>query len=148
MSAVTTCDNPLCACDPCLCENCGCGTPKISALERRVMDVLWQEPARELTGRDVADALSNYAYTTVTTVLDRLVHKGLVRRRMEGRTIRFTTFGTRGAHTAILMHEALAADHDPVSALVRFAETLSHPQVGILLGVLKALDRNSVKRNP
>jgi predicted transcriptional regulator len=148
VNAETTCDNPLCTCDPCVCENCGCGTPKISALERRVMDVLWQEPARELTGRDVADALPSYAYTTVTTVLDRLLRKGLVRRRMEGRTIRFTPFGTRGAHTAILMHEALAADDDPVSALVRFAETLSHPQVGVLLRVLKALDCNSVKTNP
>jgi predicted transcriptional regulator len=147
MSAETTCDNPLCACDPCVCENCTCGTPKISELERRVMDVLWQEPARELTGRDVADALPNYAYTTVSTVLDRLVHKGLVRRRMEGRTIRFTTIGTRGAHTAVLMHEALAADQDPESALARFAETLSHPQVGVLLRVLQALDRKSVKSN-
>jgi predicted transcriptional regulator len=140
---VRTCDNPLCACDPCICEDCGCGTPKISELERRVMDVLWQEPTRELAGRDVADALPNYAYTTVTTVLDRLVHKGLVHRRMEGRTIRFATVGTRGAHTAVLMHEALAADDDPASALVRFAETLSHPQIDVLLRALKVRDRKS-----
>jgi predicted transcriptional regulator len=107
------------------------------------MDVLWQEPTRELAGRDVADALPNYAYTTVTTVLDRLVHKGLVHRRMEGRTIRFATVGTRGAHTAVLMHEALAADDDPGSALVRFAETLSHPQIDVLLRALKVRDRKS-----
>jgi predicted transcriptional regulator len=143
VSAVTTCDNPLCACDPCVCEDCGCGTPKISELERRVMNVLWQQPNRELSGRDVADALPNYAYTTVTTVLDRLVHKGLVHRRMEGRTIRFATVGTRGAHTAVLMHEALAADDDPESALVRFSETLSHPQVDVLLRALKVRDRKS-----
>jgi predicted transcriptional regulator len=107
------------------------------------MDVLWQEPTRELTGRDVADALPSYAYTTVTTVLDRLVHKGLVRRRMEGRTIRFTTVGTQGAHTAVLMHKALAADHDPEVALVRFAETLSRPQTDVLLRALKGRDRKS-----
>ena len=116
MSAITTCDNPMCACEPCACDDCSCGAARLGELERRVMDILWEEPDRELSGRDVADALPDYAYTTVATVLDRLVHKGLVHRRMDGRTIRFTTVGTRGAHTAVLMHEALAADHDADAA--------------------------------
>ncbi len=96
------------------------------------MDTLWAEPGRERTGREVADALADYAYTTVATVLDRLVHKGLVLRRIEGRTIRFTPIGTRGAHTAVRMHEALAADDDPDAALVRFARTLSRSEAAVL----------------
>jgi predicted transcriptional regulator len=102
------------------------------------MDVLWEKPGRELAGRDVADALPGYAYTTVTTVLDRLVHKGLVSRRMDGRTIRFSTTGSRAAHTAELMHEALIVDRDPGSALVRFAETLSREEETVLR---RALDK-------
>jgi len=96
------------------------------------MDILWQESGRESTARNVATVLPNYAYTTLATVLDRLVHKGVVRRRMDGRTFRFAAIGTGGAHTAVLMHEALAAGHDPDTALIRFADTLSHRNAAVL----------------
>ena len=137
----TTCDNPVCACDPCTCDECHCGAARLGELERQVMDTLWAEPERELAGRDVADLLGDYAYTTVATVLDRLAHKGLVHRRMEGRTIRFSAIGTRGAHTAVLMHEALAVDGDSDAALARFAETLSSSEAAVLRRALGALDR-------
>jgi predicted transcriptional regulator len=108
------------------------------------MDTLWATPDRELTGRDVADELADYAYTTVATVLDRLVHKGVVHRRMDGRTIRFAAIGTRGAHTAVLMHQALAVDGDPDAALVQFAGTLSASEVAVLRHALEnAVDQNS-----
>jgi predicted transcriptional regulator len=109
------------------------------------MDVLWEKPESELTVRDVADILPDYAYTTVATVLDRLVHKGLVHRRMDRRTIRFTTIGTRGTHTAVLMHEALSVDPDADAALVRFAETLSPSEATVLYGALKGLERKARK---
>lgn len=132
-----TCDNPMCTCDPCSCgKGCRCGSARLGDLERRVMDRLWAEPGRELTGRDVADALADYAYTTVATVLDRLTHKGLVQRRMDGRTIRFTAVGSRGAHTAVVMHEALAVDDDPSAALVQFAGTLSRAEAAVLRDAL------------
>jgi len=113
---------------------------RLGELERRVMDLLWEEPGHELTGRDVADALPGYAYTTVATVLDRLVHKGFVSRRMEGRSIRFSTTGTRAAHTADLMHETLAVARDPEPALVRFAETLSRSEAEVLRRALDQLE--------
>lgn len=96
------------------------------------MDVLWEDPGRDLTGRDVADALPDYAYTTVATVLDRLGQKGLVSRRMDRRTIRFSATGTREEHTAELMHETLVVTGDPDSALVRFAKTLSSSEADVL----------------
>ena len=145
MGTTTTCDNPMCACDPCTCDHCHCGAARLGELERRVMDALWAKPDRELTGRDVAEALTGYAYTTVATVLDRLVHKGLVHRRMDGRTIRFAAIGTRGAHTAVLMHDALAADGDTDAALVRFVETLSQPETKVLRKALETLDRRSAR---
>jgi hypothetical protein len=92
----TTCDNPMCSCDPCTCDTCTCGVARVGELERRVMMILWERGDDELTGRQVADALPEHAYTTVATVLDRLVHKGLVRRRKLGRSIRFAAVGTQG----------------------------------------------------
>ncbi len=103
------------------------------------MEILWEEPDGELSVRDVADALPEYAYTTVATVLDRLVHKGLVRRRMDVRTIRFTTIGTQGTHTAVLMHEALAVSGDSDAALERFAETLSPSEASVLRRALSKI---------
>jgi len=143
VSTTTTCGNPKCSCDPCTCVECGCGVARLGELERRVMDLLWEEPGRELTGRDVADALPGYAYTTVATVLDRLAQKGMVNRRMEGRAIRFSTTGTRADHTAEMMHETLVVTGDTDSALVRFAETLSRSEADVLR---RALDQP--KRKP
>jgi predicted transcriptional regulator len=140
-SAKTTCDNPMCSCDPCICESCQCGAARLGELERRVMDILWVDPDRAMTGRDVARQLPENAYTTVATVLDRLVHKGLVRREMDGRHIRFTAIGSQGAHTAVLMHEALAAGGDRNSALVRFAQNLSPAEVAVLRRSLRDGDR-------
>jgi predicted transcriptional regulator len=104
------------------------------------MSILWEEADREVTGRQVADLLPGHAYTTVATVLDRLVHKGMVRRRMEGRSIRFAANGTQGAHTAVLMHQMLAQGPDRDAALARFTEILSPEEVAALWTSLAALD--------
>jgi predicted transcriptional regulator len=104
------------------------------------MDVLWDQPGHEVTGRDVADVFTDYAYTTVTTVLDRLTHKGLVRRRMEGRAIRFAATGTRADHAALLMHEALGATRDRDATLARFAEIVSRSEADVLRRALDELE--------
>ncbi len=138
MTKSTRCDNAMCSCDPCTCDTCACGGASLGDLERRVMGILWAEPDRELTGRDVANVLSKSAYTTVATVLDRLVHKGLVRRRMDGGKIRFSAVGSPGAHAAVLMRQAMAEGPDPGAALASFARTLSPAE---LVTLREALDR-------
>ena len=110
-------DNPMCSCDPCTCAECACGVVTLGDLERRVLGIVWDLPDPEPTGREVADALPAHAYTTIATVLDRLVNKGLLSRRRDGRTIRFAPIGVRGAHTAVVMHQALEADGNPTAAL-------------------------------
>jgi predicted transcriptional regulator len=145
MSAVSKCSNPMCSCDPCSCSACTCNAARLGDLERRVMEILWEAADSEVTGRKVADRLPEYAYTTVATVLDRLTHKGVVRRRMGGRTIRFAAIGSKGAHTAVLMHHALAEDSDPDAALVRFAENLSDGEAAVLRRALNAAARKSRK---
>ena len=42
----TTCDNPMCSCDPCTCDTCTCGVARVGELERRVMTILWEQGRR------------------------------------------------------------------------------------------------------
>ncbi len=150
-TSTSTCENPRCTCNPCSCADCRCGVATLGDLERRVIDVLWEDPNRELSGRDVANRLPGYAYTTVATVLDRLTLKGLVRRRVEGRTNRFATTGTRSAHAAQQMHEALLLTGDPDGALASFAATLSPSEADALeraLGDLSSRPRRRGRSRP
>jgi predicted transcriptional regulator len=107
------------------------------------MEILWSQAGSEVTGRAVADALDGYAYTTVATVLDRLVHKGLVHRRLDSRTIRFSAIGTEATHTAVLMRDALAVSSDRASSLVQFAEYLSPSEAAILRRSLDGLEHET-----
>ncbi len=139
-SAPGACSNPRCTCAPCSCSECGCGVASLGEMERRVMDVLWDHPDVEMTGRRVTEALPEYAYTTVATVLDRLAHKGFILRRTEDRTIRFAAKGTRASYAAQQMHEALAVTRQPSSTLACFVETLSNSEVRSLRQALDQLD--------
>lgn len=128
-----SCANPLCSCSPCGCgDACRCGIARLGQLERRVMDEIWQPSSSEPTVREIADALPDYAYTTVATVLDRLVHKGILSRRKDGRAMRFSPVGSRDIHTALLMRQTLESAGDPMPALVQFARTLSSAEAEAL----------------
>lgn len=133
----TPCPNPKCTCVDCHCgPTCKCGVLRLGTLERRVMDVLWEEPGRERTGREVADAFPEYAYTTLSTVLDRLVTKELLDRRQDGRVIHYSATNTRAVHTALLIREALDATHDPDAALACFVQGLPAGHATALLSAL------------
>jgi predicted transcriptional regulator len=119
------CDNPRCSCVPCTCEECRCGGTRLGDLERRVMDVLWSAQGGELTGREVADHLPDYAYTTVATVLDRLSQKGEVRKRSAGGRIRFAAVRTGASHAAQAMREALGAADDVEGTLADFVARMA-----------------------
>ena len=137
----TPCPNPKCTCIDCKCgPTCKCGVLRLGTLERRVMDVLWEEPGAERTGREVADAFPDYAYTTLATVLDRLANKELLNRRQDGRVILYSATNTRAVHTALLMREALDATRDPEAALACFAQGLPDGQAKALRVALDDLD--------
>ena len=98
-------------------------------LEHAVLEALWDldTPGGDrpvgVSGRQVHERLAgrDLAYTTVMTVLDRLVAKDVVVRERDGRAFRYAPRLTRAAMTAALMHEALevtGADRD--EALVSF----------------------------
>jgi predicted transcriptional regulator len=143
MSTTSACTNPMCSCDPCGCDDCKCGVARLGELERRVMEILWESEDREVSVRDVSSELPHYAYTTVATVLDRLVHKGMLKRRMNGRTIRFAVVGSKGAHTAVLMRKTLGEDSDPAAALFCFVEGLSVSEASVLRRALNRLQRKA-----
>src|SRR6266700_4502740 len=94
------------------------------ALERVIMDVLWATDSallvRELRARVNESTERPLAYTTVQTVADRLVEKGLLVRTMDGNAWRYAPAVPREDHVAALMLEALSGMPDRGPALARF----------------------------
>lgn len=133
------CNNPHCTCDPCACgETCRCGLrTDLGDLERQVMEVMWTTAQPDLTRRQVAEALPAYAPTTIGTVLDRLSHKGLVRRTLHGRTARFVAVATQVDRAATVMRRELEGAADPVAAVGCFVRTMSPEEARILRGALE-----------
>lgn len=125
MSTKSLCGRPFCKCDPCTCSSCKCEPPRLGELERRVMEVIWDRVGVELTARNIAELFDEYAYTTLATVLDRLVQKGLLHRRMEGRTARFVAIESDSTHAAMVMLDVLALSRNRDAALLDFVDMTS-----------------------
>ena len=117
-------------------------------LEQAVLECLWEldaaggEESRGASGREVHARLSgrDLAYTTVMTVLDRLVAKDVVVREREGRAFRYAPRLGRAAMTAELMREALdSTGADRGQALVSFVGEASEEDLAALRRALAEL---------
>ncbi len=73
----------------------------------------------------MAGALPGYASTTIGTVLDRLSHKGLVRRALRGRAAGFAAVDTRADRTAAVMRRALEEADDRAGAAGCFVRSMA-----------------------
>jgi len=113
----------------------------LGELENAIMDILWQR--NEATVREVLDELNrtrSLAYTTVLTVMSRLVDKGLLTQNKTGRAHRYRPAMSREAYaaetTAQIIH-SLVEDFGDI-ALAQFSQELDglDPE---RLAVLKAL---------
>lgn len=64
------------------------------------MDVVWSAPP--VTVREVVQRMGSRAsaYTTVMTVMNRLVEKGILRRRADGQSFRYSSAKTKDAFLA------------------------------------------------
>ena len=102
------------------------------------MDVLWEAPEDPMSGRDIADRLSDRAYTTVLTVLERLRRKEFVRRTTTGRVHYFQAADSREAYVAELMVEAMGGAGDRGLVLARFAESVSPEEAELLRHALQS----------
>ena len=90
------------------------------------MDVVWAAD-RPVTGREVVDELARsrpIAYTTVVTVLQRLVRKGILVKGRAGRVYTFSAAQSREAYTARLLASVLGEVEDRAAVLLRFMDQL------------------------
>ncbi|MEU0566741.1 BlaI/MecI/CopY family transcriptional regulator [Nonomuraea sp. NPDC005983] len=117
----------------------------LGSLESAIMGVLWDagEPlrVRELLAKLNEDR--DLAYTTVQTVAERLVKKGLLARTPYRNAFRYSTVRSRDEHVAQLMLEALAASADRLPVLARFAHAVEEADA---LALLDELSRRTGQR--
>lgn len=119
-------------------------------LERQLMDVLWAaEPDVGLSSRQVQERMDpsqERAYTTIKTVLDRLVEKGLVQRHRDGRIWRYRARASRQSLTAESLRSVLGdiGSSDRSTALLHFlegVEATDRAELRRLLDQVEATDR-------
>jgi predicted transcriptional regulator len=101
-------------------------------LETDVLGVLWDAEVA-MTPGEVRDALGgDLAYTTVMTVLTRLLDKGLVSRTPHGRAFAYLPSQSRPELAAKRMGEILADAGDRAGALSGFVGGLSKRDAELL----------------
>jgi predicted transcriptional regulator len=103
---------------------------RVGDLESEVLELLWSARAW-LSGREVWERLGEEtrAYTTVMTVLGRLVDKALVERSEEEGVHRYRAAGDADELTAQAIRSLLAATEDPRAALAHFVDGLDDPSL-------------------
>lgn len=131
--------------------------PRLGELERVVMEHLWalsgetaqeHQPDGEPHGSSVREVLEEFsgdrkiAYTTVMTVLSRLVNKGLVTRERDGRAWRYRPIGTRESLTAETMRRTMDDMHvtDRRTALLHFLDGASPQELSDLKEALAEVE--------
>jgi predicted transcriptional regulator len=123
--------------------------PGLGELERAIMQVVWAADG-PVTGRAVVDQLTRarpIAYTTVLTVMDRLVQKGLLTRQRAGRAHTYRAAQSRAAYTAELMASVLGSSDDRSAVLLHFVEQIPPDQAKALWAALDAArDRRTSRR--
>ncbi len=112
-------------------------------MEIQILEELWAADGW-VSGRELWERLGDEsrAYTTVMTVLGRLVEKKLVARVEEGRGHVYRAAGDPDELTAQAIGSLLSATQDPRMALAHFVENLEDPElVAELAAVLERVQR-------
>jgi predicted transcriptional regulator len=120
----------------------------LGELERAIMEVVWAADS-PVTGRAVVDELTRerpMAYTTVLTVMDRLVRKGMLTRQRHGRAHTYQAATSRAADTADLMASVLGSSDDRSAVLLQFVEQIPPDQAEALRAALDAAHPASGRR--
>jgi predicted transcriptional regulator len=110
------------------------------ALESEILATLWAAK-RPLTAGEVAAELDGtLAYTTVQTILARLLAKGAVQRQQAGRAHAYSAVLDGSGIAATKMRAQLDGSNDRTSVLSRFLQDLS-PEDEATLSTLLELRR-------
>lgn len=117
------------------------GRRPMGSLERAVLEQLWAR-ADGATPGEIRDALEQeVGYTTVTTVLARLVDKGQAERERAGRGFRYRALSCEADLAARRMQDALKPVQDRSLVLSRFVDGLTDGDEKALRQILDELDR-------
>jgi predicted transcriptional regulator len=101
---------------------------RVGDLETEILHHLWELPG-PVTGRELLERIGrpDLAYTTLMTVVGRLVDKGLAERVPEGRVVRYRAAGDLDELTAKAIGELLAAARDRQAVLAHLVDDYGDP---------------------
>lgn len=109
------------------------------SLEQAVLGVL-AESAEPKSVSEVGAAVdSGLAYTSVATVLNRLVAKGHVRRERSGRSFRYAAAVSPSDLSALAMRRLLLEAANPRAAISGFVGALSPDEVAYLRSIMNGV---------
>lgn len=118
----------------------------LGPLERQVLETLWAHGP--LPVRGVIEHLpTEYAYTTIATVLTNLKRKGCVDTVRQGRSTVYRPTRTPAEHDAADMRGILAASADRSATILRFADSISADDLALLRAHLSAADTSAADTN-
>lgn len=116
-----------------------------NGVTRQVWHVLTEADA-PMTPAQIRDALDgSWAYTTITTVLTRLVSYGAAARSRDGRAYAYVAVADHAGLTARRMSRLLGSGADRAAVLARFVDVLSDEDeklLGDLLAATRPRDEN------
>lgn len=114
-------------------------------LEKEIMKVIWQVNSK-ITVRDVVIAVSKrrkVAYTTVMTIMGRLVEKGLLKRKTSGRSYVYQATYSKDKFLSRVSHQIiqnLVASFGDV-AIANFTKEIEKIPLAKRRRLIKALER-------
>lgn len=113
------------------------GGQRVGKLEAELLEILWRAP-EPLGTRELVGMLKGppRAYTTVVTVLTRLVGKGLLERIGDGRRFRYHPVGSPDELTARAIEALLAGAGDRRAVLAHLVGKSDDPELLAELVVL------------
>lgn len=106
-------------------------------LESEVLAALWAAGKPLTPGQTVEAVGGQLAYTTVQTILTRLVAKGVLAREQVGRAFAYTPVLDQAGVVASRMRAALTSGGDPAAVLSRFVGTLTPDEEQALARLLE-----------
>lgn len=111
-------------------------------LEGEVLAVLWAADG-PLRTPEVHEALgSDLAYTTTSTVLTRLVDKGLATRSKHGRAMQYSPITAESDIASAAFRSVLTRSRDRRALLQGFVDSLSSDDEAVLRGLLAEAERS------
>jgi predicted transcriptional regulator len=119
-------------------------------LEREVMATLWTMEC-PTSGREVYEHLSrkgDWAYTTILTVVNRLVEKGLIKRRKRGGMWSFEPAISQDEFRAMVSREAVqrALELAPEATITQLVDLLAEREPTVLDELARLVERARAER--